>query len=58
MLGWFNERPIQKLLQIPRKRKIGLVISLGYEPEDYKIRQKIRKDVGKVVSYNSYENNK
>jgi nitroreductase len=54
MLGWFNEKPIQKLLNIPRKRKIGLVISVGYEPEGYKMRQKIRKDIGKVVSYNKY----
>ena len=54
MLGWFNEKPIQKLLNIPKKRKIGLVISLGYEPEDYKMREKIRKDVEKVVSYNRY----
>ena len=58
MLGWFNEKPIQKLLNIPRKRKIGLVISVGYEPEGYKVRQKIRKDREKVVSYNSYINNK
>lgn len=54
MLGWFNEKPIQKLLNIPKKRKIGLVISLGYEPEGYKVREKVRKDIEKVVSYNRY----
>jgi nitroreductase len=54
MLGWFNEKPIQKLLDIPRKRKIGLVISVGYEPADYKMRQKIRKGRDEVVSYNRY----
>lgn len=54
MLGWFNEKPIQKLLQIPRNRKIGLCISLGYEPESYRQREKIRKDIKKVVSYNKY----
>jgi len=54
MLGWFNEKPIQKLLNIPSKRKIGLVITLGYEPDDYKMRMKIRKETGKVVSYNKY----
>ena len=26
MIGWFNEKKIQKLLNIPRKRKIGLVV--------------------------------
>jgi nitroreductase len=54
MLGWFNEKPIQKMLGIPRKRRIGLLISLGYEPEGYKMRKKIRKDFKKVVSYNKY----
>ncbi len=36
MLGWYNEKPIQKLLGIPKNRRIGLLISLGYEPDDYK----------------------
>lgn len=56
MLGWYNEKPIQKLLNIPRNRRIGLLISLGYEPDGYKQRQKIRKVLSKVVSYNSYSN--
>jgi len=54
MLGWFNEKPIQKLLDIPKNRRIGLLISLGYEPEGYKMRKKIRKGIEKVVSYNKY----
>ncbi len=54
MLGWFNEKSVQKLLNIPKSRRIGLLISLGYEPEGYKQREKIRKDPLKVVSYNKY----
>ena len=54
MLGWFNEKPIQKLLEIPKNRRIGLLISLGYEPQGYKQRKKIRKVLEKVVSYNKY----
>lgn len=54
MLGWFNEKKIQQLLNIPRGRSIGLLISVGYAPEDYKMRKKIRKDLSKVVSYNKY----
>jgi nitroreductase len=54
MLGWFNEKSIQKLLHIPKSRKIGLLISLGYAPEDYRQRKKIRKDSQKVVSWNKY----
>jgi len=54
MIGWFNEKRIQELLNIPQKRKIGMVITLGYPPEDYKMRKKIRKTTNKIVAYNSY----
>lgn len=30
MLGWFNERKIKKLLSIPRKKRLYLLIVLGY----------------------------
>ncbi len=55
ILGWFNQKKIQKLLQIPKKRKIGLVITLGYAPEDYKLRKKIRKPIDTIYGFNSYE---
>jgi len=54
MLGWFNEKPIKKLLNIPEKKTIGLIITIGYTPEDYKQREKIRKPFNEVVKYNSY----
>ncbi len=54
MLGWFNENKIKQLLNIPRKKRIGLVISLGYPPEDYKLRKKIRKPVDEISGFNSY----
>jgi nitroreductase len=54
MIGWFNEKKIQKLLNIPKNRKIGLVITLGYQPEDYKVRKKIRKPVDEICGFNSY----
>ena len=54
MIGWFNEKKIQQLLNIPKKRKIGLVITLGYPPEDYNLRKKIRKPVDEICGFNSY----
>lgn len=53
MLGWFNEKGIKKLLNIPTKKTIGLLISIGYP--DYK-KQPVRgrKDFEEVVSYNGY----
>jgi nitroreductase len=54
MLGWFNEKPIKELLNIPREKRIGLLITLGYAPEAYRIREKIRKSFEEVIKYNRY----
>jgi len=54
MIGWFDEKKIQQLLNIPKKRKIGVLITLGYPPQDYKLRKKIRKPVVEICSYNAY----
>jgi nitroreductase len=55
MLGWFNEKPIKKLLNIPKEKRIGLLITVGYPAEGYKLREKVRKPMEEVVSYNRYE---
>lgn len=55
ILGWFDEQRIQQVLGIPKKRKIGLLITVGYAPEGYKIRQKIRKPVDQIACFNAYE---
>jgi nitroreductase len=54
MMGWFDEKKIQHLLNIPQKRKVGLLITLGYPPEDYKLRKKIRKPTDEICGFNSY----
>jgi nitroreductase len=54
MMGWFDEKTIKNLLEIPRNKRIGLVISLGYAPEDYKLREKIRKNTDEMSSFNKY----
>jgi len=54
MLGWFNEKPIKKILNIPDKRQIGLLISMGY-PTSEKVRNKTRKDISQISNYNKYE---
>ncbi len=52
MLGWYDEKKIQKLLNIPPNKRIGLVITLGYP--DGKKRKKIRKNENEVISWNKY----
>lgn len=54
ILGWYNEKPIKKLLGIPENKGIGLIITLGYPEKDYKQRIKIRKDLKEILSYNKY----
>jgi nitroreductase len=54
MLGWFKEEPIKELLNIPGKKRIGLIITLGYPPENYSIRNKQRNDIEDIVKFNSY----
>mgnify|MGYP001451871075 FL=1 len=53
ILGWFNERTIRKLLDIPKSKRVILVITLGYAAND-EIREKKRKTAGEVVSINKY----
>lgn len=54
MIGWFNEKPIKKTLNIPDKKSIGLLISVGY-PENNHQRLKVRKETNDFSSYNRYE---
>lgn len=54
MIGWFNEKKIKQILRIPRGIRIGLLITIGYAPEGYAIRPKVRKDPGQMAAFNSY----
>ncbi len=54
MIGWFNQPKIQELLNIPQQKTIGLLITLGYAPDDYALRKKIRKSNSEVIRNNKY----
>jgi nitroreductase len=53
MLGWFKEKPIAKLLGVPRNRKVELLITVGKAAKEG-VRRKIRKSVDEIRSYDSY----
>lgn len=54
MLGWFYEDKVKELLNIPKDKFIGLLITLGYPPENYRLREKTRKPFDEVVGFNGY----
>lgn len=53
MLGWFNEKAVKKLLNIPKSKRVYLIITMGY-PSSEIIRPKKRKDYESIISYNTY----
>lgn len=57
MLGWFNERKVKSLLRIPRRNRLSMLIAMGYPPEDYSLRQKIRKPLDTIAFFDVYRGN-
>jgi nitroreductase len=53
ILGWFNEKRIKTLLDIPSTKRIPLIVVMGY-PEKTKEKRRARKKISEIVSYNSY----
>ena len=53
MIGWFKEKEMKHLLNIPKNKAIALVISVGY-PESRNPRKKVRKELKDILSYNKY----
>ena len=53
ILGWFNEKKVKELLNIPGNKRAELIITLGYPASD-EIREKKRKDLEEIFSYNKY----
>ena len=49
ILGWFDNKRIRELLEL--SGDVRLVITIGYAPEDYALRDKKRKDKEELVSY-------
>jgi len=52
IIGWFDERRIKKLLDIPKSKRVELIITLGYSLSEQ--REKRRKPAEEIVSYNKY----
>lgn len=53
LLGWFNQKKVKRLLNIPRNKRLELMITLGYPASD-EIRIKRRKETNEILSFNHY----
>lgn len=53
ILGWFDEDKVKQLLHIPMKKRVELIITLGYQAKE-KTRAKIRKTTAEIASFNKY----
>ncbi len=52
MIGWFDETKVKKLLNIPKSKRVPLIITIGYPAKE--TREKRRKPLNDVVSFNGY----
>jgi nitroreductase len=54
MIGWFSEKKVKRLLNIPFRKTVALLISVGYAADDYPLRTKVRKDIQHMSVFNHY----
>ncbi len=50
-IGWFNEKRLKRVLELPKQSKIDLIISLGYKSEDAPDRTKKRKTLDDIRKF-------
>ncbi|MFC1907806.1 nitroreductase family protein [Chloroflexota bacterium] len=53
-IGWFNERAVKSVLNIPRQKKLDVLIALGYYDREKLDPDHGREPMDKIVSFNSY----
>lgn len=53
-IGWFNERAVKSMLNVPRSKKIDILIALGYYDREKLGPEQGREPLDKIASFNSY----
>ena len=53
-IGWFNERGVKSALKIPRRKRIDILIALGYYDREKLGPEHDREPMDKIASFNSY----
>jgi nitroreductase len=50
IIGWFDEKAVKKLLHIDKRKRVPLLITVGYS--DSPLREKSRKSMAQISSWN------
>ena len=53
-IGWFNERAVKSILDVPQSKKIDILIALGYYDREKLGPEHGREPIDKIASFNSY----
>ena len=53
-IGWFNERAVKSILNIPQRKRIDILIALGYYDKEKVHSEHGRESIDKIASFNSY----
>ena len=53
IIGWCDEKKVQKVLDIPKNKRVVMIILLGYSAQP--LREKKRKSITEIVSFDQYE---
>ncbi len=53
-IGWFNEEAVKSMLNVPRSKKIDILIALGYYDREKLGSEHGREPMDKIASFNSY----
>ena len=51
IVGWLDEKAIQKMIGLDEKKKVCLVICVGYAASEDKLRTKVRKPASEIAFY-------
>jgi len=53
-IGWFDEQAVKSILNVPRSKKIDILIALGYYDRDKLGSEHGREPIDRIASFNSY----
>ena len=55
-IGWFKEKRIKDILDIPRRVRIVSLVAAGYPREGGKVPEKRRRPLGDILSWDAWRN--